>query len=96
MKNTLKKLIFILASFSVTSLSSATVNINTASETELETLDSIGPGRARAIIEYRNQHGTFPSREAIKNVPGITTLIYEQIKDEITLAGPATPLSSNN
>ena len=94
MKNMLKKLFFILASFSVNSLSGAAVNINTASETELETLNSIGPGRAKAIINYRNQHGAFPSVESIKNVPGVTAMAYEKIKDDIVLVGPTIPITT--
>ena len=37
------------------------ININTASETELETLPGVGPVTAAAIIDYRTQNGPFTS-----------------------------------
>ena len=45
------------------------ININTASQTELETLSGIGPSMALKIIEYREKNGTFLKIEDIKNVP---------------------------
>lgn len=45
------------------------VNINTATQTELETLSGIGPSTASKIIEYRIQNGEFSDVEDIKNVP---------------------------
>ena len=44
------------------------VNINTATQTELETLPGIGPSTALKIINYRNENGRFSSIEDIKNV----------------------------
>ena len=44
------------------------VNINTATQTELETLPGIGPSIALKIINYRNENGKFSSIEDIKNV----------------------------
>lgn len=45
------------------------VNINTALQTELETLSGIGPSMALKIIEYREKNGTFSSIDEIKSVP---------------------------
>ena len=60
------------------------VNINTATQSELESLTGIGPSMASKIIDYRDKNGKFKSREDIKNVPGIGSSKYESIKDEIT------------
>lgn len=59
------------------------VNINTATQTELETLNGIGPSTASKIIEYRKQNGDFQSIEEIQNVSGIGDSKYESIKDDI-------------
>lgn len=59
------------------------VNINTATQTELETLNGIGPSTASKIIEYRKQNGNFQSIEEIQNVSGIGDSKYESIKDDI-------------
>ena len=44
------------------------ININTATQTELETLTGIGPSMALTIIEYREKHGDFSKIEDIKNI----------------------------
>lgn len=59
------------------------VNINTATQTELETLSGIGPSIAAKIIEYRKSNGRFDSIEEIKNVSGIGEAKYKNIEDEI-------------
>lgn len=59
------------------------VNINTASQTELETLSGIGPSTALKIINYRKENGEFKQIEDIKNVPGIGEAKFESLKGEI-------------
>ena len=59
------------------------ININTASQTELETLNGIGPSTALKIINYREQNGKFKTIEDVKNVPGIGDSKYENIKENI-------------
>lgn len=59
------------------------VNINTANQTELETLPGIGPSTAQKIIDYRNKNGKFEAIEDIQNVKGIGDGKYEEIKDDI-------------
>jgi competence protein ComEA len=61
------------------------ININTASQAELETLPGIGPSTAQKIIQYREQNGPFVSTQDIINVPGIGPGTYERIKDLITV-----------
>lgn len=59
------------------------VNINTATQTELETLTGVGPSTALKIINYRKANGKFKNIEGIKNVPGIGEEKYKKLKDEI-------------
>lgn len=59
------------------------VNINTATQTELETLPGIGPSLALKIINYRKENGKFSSIEDIKNVSGIGDAKFENIKNYI-------------
>ena len=65
--------------------SSQTININKATETELQTLPGIGASLASRIIEYRSQTGKFGSIEEIKNVNGIGDSKFENIKDLISV-----------
>ena len=61
------------------------ININTATEEELDTLPGIGPSTAAKIIDYRKENGKFTSIEEIKEVSGIGDAKYEKIKDLITI-----------
>ena len=55
------------------------ININTATEQELESLKGIGPATAKNIIRYREEYGGFSSIEEIKNVKRIGDKIFEKI-----------------
>lgn len=61
------------------------VNINTATQTELEGLSGIGPSTALKIINYREENGKFKSIEEIKEVPGIGDAKFNSIKDMIEI-----------
>lgn len=63
--------------------SSEMININTATQSELETLSGIGPSTALKIIKYRTENGNFSTIEDIKNVNGIGDAKFESIKDSI-------------
>ncbi|HVV37502.1 MAG TPA: helix-hairpin-helix domain-containing protein [Acidimicrobiales bacterium] len=58
----------------------AIVNLNDADETALETLPGVGPATARAILDYRTQHGKFRSVDDLLNVRGIGPSKLSQIK----------------
>lgn len=60
------------------------VNVNTASISELEKLDGIGPSKAEAIVKYRETHGPFQSADELTKVPGIGKKTVEKFQDRIT------------
>lgn len=68
----------------------AAVNINTATQPELEGLPGVGPAKAKAIIEYRTKNGNFKSIEDIKNVKGIGDKMFDKLKADLTVSGPTT------
>ena len=68
-----------------TSYSGGKVNINTAGLEELMTLKGVGESRARAIIEYREQQGSFETPEDIMNISGIKEGVFSKIKDQIAV-----------
>jgi len=65
--------------------SNGKINLNTASISQLDTLDGIGPATAQKIIDYREQNGGFNSIEDLKSVNGIGDAKYDKIKDSIEI-----------
>jgi competence protein ComEA len=61
------------------------ININTATQAELESLPGIGPSKAAAIIAYREEHGPFRRPEDLQEVSGIGPKTWEQLKDKVTV-----------
>lgn len=61
------------------------ININSATESELETLAGIGPSKAASIIEYREANGPFQQIEDIKKISGIGDKTFEKLKDSIKI-----------
>ena len=61
----------------------ATVNVNTASASELAAAaKGIGPTKAQAIVKYRKKHGDFTSVDELEKVKGIGP---ETVKDNRTV-----------
>jgi competence protein ComEA len=63
------------------------ININTATQTDLEMLPGIGPAMAANVIAHREANGPFATIESILDVPGIGEGRFEAIRDLITV-GP--------
>jgi competence protein ComEA len=61
------------------------ININTADEILLMTINGIGPAKASAIINYREEHGPFISPESIMDVSGIGQKTFEKLEHQITV-----------
>ena len=59
------------------------VSINTGTLEELMTLSGIGESKAKSIIKYREEKGSFEKIEDIMNVSGIGEAAYSKIKDNI-------------
>ena len=75
----------VTSSSSSSSKNTSKVNINKATEAELETIPGIGPSTALKIINYRNENGKFKSIEDVKNISGIGDAKYEKMKNYITI-----------
>lgn len=63
----------------------APVDINTATEAELETLPDIGPVTAQAIIDWRVQNGAFGSVDDLLAVSGIGSATLADIRPYVSV-----------
>jgi competence ComEA-like helix-hairpin-helix protein len=60
------------------------ININTASKDEMKSHPYIRWNLANAIVEYRNQHGSFSSLEELKKISLITDPVFDKMKFYLT------------
>lgn len=82
----MKKLLLVLVSAFVFSISAwAAVDINTATQSQLESLSGVGPKKAQAIIEYRKKNGAFKSVDDLDKVPGFGAKTVNSLKKDITV-----------
>ncbi len=61
------------------------VNLNTATEQDLDSLTGVGPTTAAAIIGWRNRHGRFTSIDQLAEVTGIGPAKLNRLRDQVTL-----------
>ena len=85
-------LAIIVTLFVFSSNAYAYVNINTATQAELETLKTSGitSSKAKAIIDYRTKAGSFKTVDDIEKVEGVNnkTVNMEQLRRDISVKGP--------
>ena len=63
------------------------INLNTATASQLETLDGIGPKLAQRIIDDREANGPFASVDDLDRVSGIGPATVENLRDFVTVEG---------
>lgn len=89
----MKKLLLILiACFAfATAAFAGPVNLNTATQAELDTLKGIGPVKAKAIIDYRAKNGPFKSVDDLEKVSGFGKITVDKLRADLTVSGGAAP-----
>ncbi len=65
-----------------------TVELNTATAAELQTLPRVGERTAQRIIEYREEHGGFRKIEDLMNVRGIGERTFLRLRPLIRVDVP--------
>ncbi len=83
----MKKFLLLLGLLLVSWGPAFAVDLNKATQAELEALKGIGPVKAKAIIEYRNKNGAFKSADDLDKVKGVGKGIIEKIADDVTIDG---------
>ena len=85
-------LLFLLGPMAPSAL--ADVNVNTATQIELEALPGIGPAKASAIIQHRETSGPFASLQDLDAVPGIGPATLNNLAPLVIFEGEGSPLQS--
>ncbi|HEY1101294.1 MAG TPA: ComEA family DNA-binding protein, partial [Myxococcota bacterium] len=67
------------------------VDINTASQAELESLPGIGPKIATDIIRERDENGPYASVDDLARVPTMTNAIMNKVKNLVRVGTAAPP-----
>ena len=78
----MKNFLIVVGSFIFIGTACAAVNINTATQEELQTLKGITAAKAKAIIDYRSKAGAFRSTDDVTKVEGISaqTVDMQQLR----------------
>ncbi|MDP2028286.1 MAG: helix-hairpin-helix domain-containing protein [Thiobacillus sp.] len=63
----------------------AALNINTATQSELEAVKGLGPTKAQSIIAYRDANGNFKSVDDLDKVKGFGKASIDKLKGELTV-----------
>ncbi|SDQ48186.1 helix-hairpin-helix domain-containing protein [Virgibacillus salinus] len=61
------------------------VRINYATKAEIEGLNGIGPSKAQAILQYREENGFFKTIDDLLLVSGIGQKTLENLKDDVQI-----------
>src|ERR1017187_521912 len=82
----MKKLLLVLiACFAFAINAFAAVNINTATQADLETIKGVGPAKAKAIIDYRKKNGNFKSVDDLDKVQGFGKKTVDKMRKDINV-----------
>lgn len=83
----MRKFLLLLTSLLVWCGSSFAVDLNKATQAELEALKGIGEVKAKAIIAYRNKNGPFKSADDLDKVKGVGKGVITKLGADVTIDG---------
>ena len=84
-----KLLVALFVFFAFSGFAMASVDINSATVEQLDTLKGVGPAKAKAIIEYRTKNGPFKSVDDLGKVKGFGKKTIDGFRADVTVGGAA-------
>ncbi len=79
----------------ISCVNSVGVDVNRASASLLTYVSGLGPQLAKNIVTYRDAHGPFPSRDALKQVPRLGPKAFEQSAGFLRIVDGMHPLDAS-
>lgn len=79
----------------ISCVNSVGVEVNTASKQLLMYVSGLGPALAQKIVDYRNEHGPFLSRQSLTNVPRLGAKAFEQAAGFLRIRDAENPLDAS-
>jgi uncharacterized protein len=71
------------------------VNLNTASHKLLSYVSGVGPALARSVVQWRDTHGKFPSRDKLLEVSGLGPKAFQQAAGFLRVPESPNPLDNS-
>jgi len=71
------------------------VDVNTASPALLARISGLSASLAEAVVRYRDEHGAFADREALRKVPRLGEKTFEQAAGFLRIMGGSNPLDAS-
>lgn len=84
-----KWFVSVFASLLLSASAWAAIDLNTATQSELESVKGIGPAKAKQIVEHRQKNGPFKNVDALAEVKGFGKASVAKIKQELVVGGEA-------
>jgi len=86
----------LLMSLLLSASAMAAVDLNTATQSELESIKGIGPAKAKSIVDFRLKNGPFKTVDALASVKGFGKASVAKFKGDLVVGGaeaavPAAP-----
>jgi len=85
----MRKTLLVLMACAAPMAALATVNVNTAQQSEMQRVKGLDKVKAKSIIEYRARNGSIENFEELAKVPGCTPDVIEKAKPELAFNGDA-------
>lgn len=95
----MKKLLLVLITwfaFLGLAFAGTPVDLNSANQAQLETVNGVGPVKAKAIIEYRTKHGPFKSVDDLQKVTGFGKKSVDKLRGEVAVGGAKADVKASD
>ena len=91
----MKRLLMGLVAALVSTVAMAVVDVNSATQAQLEDVKGLGPVKAKAIVDYRQKNGPFKTLDDLDKVDGFGRKSIDKLRAELSVGNrPAAATKS--